>query len=56
LKRVHQAVTSTADHVIPLNDGGSNTHDNLELRCRNCHTEAHARNDLSMHRKVAERT
>jgi 5-methylcytosine-specific restriction endonuclease McrA len=29
-------------HRIPLNDGGSNALDNLELRCKTCHTSAPA--------------
>jgi 5-methylcytosine-specific restriction endonuclease McrA len=28
-------------HRVTLVDGGSNAPGNLELRCRNCHTEAH---------------
>jgi 5-methylcytosine-specific restriction endonuclease McrA len=29
-------------HRIPLDDGGSNAFDNLELRCSRCHRVAHA--------------
>jgi 5-methylcytosine-specific restriction endonuclease McrA len=30
-------------HRIPLEEGGRNTLSNLELRCKNCHTDAPVR-------------
>jgi 5-methylcytosine-specific restriction endonuclease McrA len=38
-------------HIIPVNNGGTNDHDNLVLLCRECHIKTHRELDPSFGRK-----
>lgn len=49
--RKHKKDFLEVHHIIPLNKGGNHLNSNLELLCKNCHKEEHAKNHYKFRKK-----